>query len=225
MRSSPRTPPDRSPRCPFAGRWPHIARRPGGLVALAIQYGHLRTVLDTDIAGGYGTRSRRGIHDLLDIETALSTAETAADLNDRFTQGEGVSGPAARQALHQASTVRRFEGTTVKADFARMYLARDRTVLYDNPHALLLCCYKRDLALCERPADSTTPALDRCVPGCTNTVRTDRHALQLLVRADNLERQALHHPQPVADRLRATADRLRGLAAAHDHTRITHGES
>ncbi|MET8453512.1 hypothetical protein [Streptomyces sp. NPDC005209] len=62
----------------------HIARRPGGLVALAIQYGHLRTVLDTDVAGSYGTRSRRGIHDLIDIETALSTAETAADLNERY---------------------------------------------------------------------------------------------------------------------------------------------
>ncbi len=115
----------------------HIARQPGGLVALAIQYGHLRTVLDTDVSGGYGTRSRRGIHDLIDIETALSTAQTAADLHERYSRGEGVSGPAARQALHQASTVRRFKGTTVKADFARKYLARDGSVLYDNPTP---CC-------------------------------------------------------------------------------------
>lgn len=199
----------------------HIARRPGGLVALAIQYGHLRAVLDTDVAGGYGTRSRRGIHDLIDIESALSTAETAADLHERYNRGEGISGPAARQALHQASTVRRFEGTTVKADFARKYLARDGTILYDNPHALLLCRYKRDLALCERPAGSVTPALDRCVTGCANTVRTDHHAQQLRDRADSLAGQALHHPRPIADRLHATAGRLRDLADTHDRTRIT----
>jgi integrase len=199
----------------------HIARQPGGLVALAIQYGHLRTVLDTDVAGGYGTRSRRGIHDLIDIETALSTADTAADLHERYSRGEGVSGPAARQVLHQASTAHRFEGTTVKADFARKYLSRDGTVLYDNPHALLLCRYKRDLALCERTTDNDAPALDRCVAGCGNMVRTDLHAQQLRTRADSLTRQATHQPQPIARRLLTAADRLRALADTHDRTRIT----
>ncbi|MER5227098.1 hypothetical protein [Streptomyces flaveus] len=199
----------------------HIARQPGGLVALAIQYGHLRTVLDTDVASGYGTRSRRGIHDLIDIETAISTAETAADLHERYNRGEGASGPAARQALNQASTIRRFEDTAVKADFARKYLARDGTVLYDNPHALLLCRYKRDLALCERSASSTTPALDRCVTGCANTVRTDHHAQQLRDRADSLASRALNLPQPIADRLLVTAGQLRNLADTHDRTRIT----
>jgi hypothetical protein len=38
----------------------HITRRPGGLVALAIQYGHLRT----SVTAGYAARSRGGIHDL-----------------------------------------------------------------------------------------------------------------------------------------------------------------
>ncbi len=199
----------------------HIARQPGGLVALAIQYGHLRTVLDTDVAGGYGTRSRRGIHDLIDIETTLHTAHTAADLHERYSRGEGVSGPAARQALHQARTAHRFEGTTVKADFARKYLSRDGAVLYDNPHALLLCRYKRDLALCERTTDQTAPALDRCVAGCGNMVRTDLHAQQLRARADSLARQASHQPHPIARRLLTAADRLRGFADTHDRTRIT----
>ncbi|WP_225828940.1 hypothetical protein [Streptomyces naphthomycinicus] len=196
----------------------HISRQPGGLVALAIQYGHLRTVLDTDIAGGYGTRSRRGIHDLIDIETALSTAETAADLHKRYNRGEGVSGPAARQALHQASTTPRFEGTTVKADFARKYLSRDGAVLYDNPHALLLCRYKRDLALCERTTGHDVPALDRCVAGCGNMVRTDIHAQKLRAQADRLARQAAHQPDPIARRLLATSGRLRGFADTHDRT-------
>ncbi|MGW8883916.1 hypothetical protein [Streptomyces sp. NPDC055749] len=64
-------------------------------------------------------------------------------------------------------------------------------------------------------------SLDRCVAGCANTVRTDLHARQLRDRADTLTGQAVHHPQPIADRLLATAGRLRGLADTHDRTRIT----
>ncbi|MFH8383485.1 hypothetical protein ACH4E7_21470 [Kitasatospora sp. NPDC018058] len=52
----------------------HIARQPGGLVALAIQYGHMRTVLDARTSARYGTRSRGGIHTVLDVETALAAA-------------------------------------------------------------------------------------------------------------------------------------------------------
>ncbi|MFE7439430.1 hypothetical protein ACFU7X_03025, partial [Streptomyces chartreusis] len=70
----------------------HIARRPGGLVALAIQYGHMRTV----VSAGYASRSRDGIHDLLDVETARATVDTLATLNADLSEGIGISGPAAR---------------------------------------------------------------------------------------------------------------------------------
>ncbi|HEX8006500.1 MAG TPA: hypothetical protein VF482_08735, partial [Trebonia sp.] len=56
----------------------HVARRPGGLIALAIQYGHMRTVLDARTSSGYASRSRDGIHSVLDVETALAAADTAA---------------------------------------------------------------------------------------------------------------------------------------------------
>ncbi|WP_275467375.1 hypothetical protein [Streptomyces noursei] len=51
-----------------------IARRPGGLIALAIQYGHMRTALDARTSAGYASRSRDGIHSVLDIETARPPA-------------------------------------------------------------------------------------------------------------------------------------------------------
>lgn len=57
----------------------HIARRPNGLVALAIRYGHLRTTLVSD---GYASRSRGGIHELIDVETVRAVADTVADLKD-----------------------------------------------------------------------------------------------------------------------------------------------
>ncbi|ATW50848.1 integrase [Streptomyces peucetius] len=208
----------------------HIARRPGGLVALAIQYGHMRTALTTDVSGGYGTRSRDGIHNVIALETALATAEAAAGLHEHFEGGGGVSGPAARRALIEAATGPRFEGREVKKDFtrkykeARKYLARDGAVLYDNPHALLLCLYKQDRALCARDGIKDAPTLDACVPGCGNTVRTDEHAVQLRSKADFLDKQAAHTPQPVGNRLRANADKLRSFADEHDRTRITRQE-
>ncbi|MCX4789696.1 integrase [Streptomyces sp. NBC_01221] len=210
----------------------HVARRPGGLVALAIQYGHMRTALNTEVSGGYGTRSRGGIHDVLALETALATAETAADLHDRFENGDGVSGPAARRALVEAATSRRFEGREIKTDFARKYaaarryLARDGAVLYDNPHALLLCLYKHDRALCQREgAGDDAPTLDRCVPGCGNALRTDEQAALLRERAERIDKQAAFTPKPMGDRLRANADKLRSFADEHDETRFTRQEA
>ncbi|MGW2540683.1 integrase, partial [Kitasatospora sp. NPDC001574] len=202
----------------------HIARRPGGLVALAIQYGHLRTALDTETSGRYGNRARGGIHSVIDIETALGVAETAADLREHFAAGGGVSGPAARRALLQAANTPRFEGRRITARFARTFLGRDGTVLYDNPHALLLCLYRSDTALCAREGARDVPSLDRCVPGCGNTVRTDHHADQLRAHADQLHRRARHTPEPIAERLRTNATRLQSWADEHDRTRLTEPE-
>ncbi|GAA3380902.1 hypothetical protein GCM10020367_70080 [Streptomyces sannanensis] len=130
----------------------HIARRPGGLIALAIQYGHMRTIQDARTSSGYGSRTRRGIHSVLDVETALAAADTAAHLRDRVAADEKVSGPAARRALTAAATTPRFEGRIVPRTFAKKaakFLARDGVVLYDNPDAFLICAFKHDNALCD----------------------------------------------------------------------------
>ncbi len=94
-------------------------------------------------------------------------------------------------------------------------------MIYDNPHALVLCHYKRERALCHRDGVRDTPSLDRCVPGCGNIARTDQQAAQLRERAARLENQAASVPQPVSDRLRASAASLREQADKHDRTRIT----
>jgi hypothetical protein len=97
-------------------------------------------------------------------------------------------------------------------------------MIYDNPHALVLCHYKRDRALCHRDGIKDTPTLDHCVPGCGNIARTDQQAAQLRERALALENQAAHVPQPIGDQLRASAARLRDQARKHDRTRITTGK-
>jgi hypothetical protein len=202
----------------------HIARRPNGLVALAIQYGHMRTALGQWATEGYASRSRDGIHDLIDLETARATADTIAALREDLQNGGGISGPAALRAIRAAATASRFAGITITLASARKLLKNEDAMIYDNPHALVLCHYKRDKALCHRDGVRDTPSLDRCVPGCGNIARTGQQAAQLRERAFALESQAEHVPQPVGDRLRATAARLRALASKHDQTRITASE-
>ncbi|MGW0545693.1 integrase [Streptomyces altiplanensis] len=202
----------------------HIARRPGGLIALAIQYGHMRTVLDARTSSGYASRSRRGMHSVLDVETALAAADTAAHLRDRVAAGEKVSGPAARRALTAAATTPRFEGRIVPTTFAKkaaVFLARDGVVLYDNPDAFLICAFKRDNALCEPDPGATAPRQYACQQGCGNTVRTDTHALQMRDQADEIDRKAVVVPEKLAQRLGRNADNLRKMADAHDATAQT----
>jgi hypothetical protein len=199
----------------------HIGRRPGGLIALAIQYGHMRTALDARTSSGYGSRSRGGIHSVLDIETALAAADTAAKLRDQAAAGEKVSGPAARRALTAAATTPRFEGRIVPATFATKaaaFLARDGTVLFDNPDALLICAFERENALCEPAPEANAPRQYDYRPGCGNAVRTDTHARLLRERAAEIDQLATAAPGPIARRLTAAAARLRNTATTHETT-------
>ncbi|MDH6522191.1 integrase [Streptomyces sp. SAI-090] len=194
----------------------HIARRPGGLVALAIQYGHMRTALDARTSASYGNRGRRGFHGELDVETALAAAQTAARLRDAVAAGEKISGPAARRAIIGATSMPRFEGALTTPKAAAKFLSRDGLVLFDNPDSFLICAFKRDTALCEPDPGATSPNQFACQLGCGNAVRSDSHARAAREHADRLETKAAHLPQPLGDRLRLTADRFRGLADAHD---------
>ena len=71
---------------------------------------------------GYGSRSRDGIHDLIDLETARAVADTVAALHDDLENGGGVSGPAARRAIRAAAKAPRFAGTPITLASARKLL-------------------------------------------------------------------------------------------------------
>ncbi|WP_406140242.1 hypothetical protein OH828_26750 [Streptomyces anulatus] len=225
-RSSEIIPPD--PHGPVgAGRfrrtlaW-HIARRPGGLVALAVQYGHMRTL----ISEGYAARSRGGIRDLLDFETARTVAENLSNINEAMHQGEGVSGPAARRLIHASVTEhQRFGGMIATTRQARGLLADPTLNVFENEEAFLLCNYDREKALCHpsRGGSDEAPSLDRCRSRCVNIARTDHHADRMAAAAENLRTQAASPllPEPLAERLRAKAEHLEELAVQHRAGRIT----
>lgn len=199
----------------------HIARRPGGLAALAVQYGHLRTV----VSQGYSSRSRDGIHKLIDIETARDVAERLSDLNEAIDNNEGISGPAARRLMDAAARAHhRFGGIITTHRQARALLDDPGLTVFENQRAFLLCNYARDKALCNPGrAKTDTPSLDRCQPRCANVARTDHHAARMLQHAGQLRAQAGAMPTPLADRLRAEAEALTARAEQHLNNRINDG--
>ncbi|MGW1438567.1 integrase [Streptomyces griseus] len=195
----------------------HIARRPGGLVALAVQYGHMRTL----ISEGYGARSRGGIHDLLDFETARKVAEHLSEVHEAIQNGEAVSGPAARRLIDAAAQEHsRFGGIIASVRQARSLLADPTMHVFENAETFLFCNYDRAKALCHpgRGGKNETPSLDRCKTNCANIARTDEHARQLKKAADSLGQQATSGlvPEPLADRIQERAQALSQLAYQHE---------
>lgn len=201
----------------------HIARRPGGLVALAIQYGHLRTL----VSEGYSSRQRGGIHDMLDLETARAVAEHLSEVHDALHHGEGVSGPAARRLLQAAQEQHhRFGGIIATPRQAKALLSDPALTVFENADAYLICNYDPHKAPCNPNAESSrrasAPSLDRCQATCPNIARTDTQARQLRALAERLCNEAASPltPQPLADRLRNHMTALIDLANKHDRTRI-----
>lgn len=202
----------------------HIARRPGGLIALAVQYGHLRTI----VSQGYAARQRGGIHELLDFETARAAAEHLSDVHDALQRGEGVSGPAAQRLIAAARTEHhQFGGIVTTHRQAKALLNDPALTVFENHEAYLTCNYDPSRALCNPNNDNgkgaQAPSLDRCRNNCPNIARTDTNARQLRIKAEQLRAQAAAAltPVPVADRLSQRARRLDEIADTHDHTRIT----
>ncbi|QSB22125.1 hypothetical protein [Curtobacterium sp. 24E2] len=200
----------------------HIANQPGGLVALAVQYGHLRTA----ISEGYASRVRDGIQDLVDFETARSIAYRLSDAAESFDNGVGVSGPSALrfvEALREQTA--QFGGIVASQRQARSLLNNTKLTVFQNADAFLWCNFKNDTALCLIDRDdadrATTPRLDRCKANCSNVARTDSDASALRLTAASFRQQATHMPRPAADRLNARADDLVDQADMHDRDRFT----
>ncbi|MFC9863245.1 MULTISPECIES: hypothetical protein [unclassified Streptomyces] len=99
-------------------------------------------------------------------------------LHDDLACGEGISGPAARRAIHAAAQAPTFAGSIRALRQARDILDNALTV-YDNPRSFLMCVYNRERALCHRLDTAETPSLDWCWPTCANVARTDQHPAQL----------------------------------------------
>ncbi|WP_158297077.1 site-specific integrase [Zhihengliuella sp. ISTPL4] len=200
----------------------HIANQPGGLVALAVQYGHLRTA----ISEGYASRVRNGIHDLIDFETARSIALRLSEMSEAADAGEEISGPAAfRLATALRERNAGFPGLVTSQRQASLLLSNPDLTIFDSDDALFVCAFDRDTARCLSDTEEAfAPRIDLCHPNCTNIARMDRHATRLRLSATRLRGDAEVLPAPAAERLRIRASELDQVAQMHDEQRRAIGE-
>ena len=203
----------------------HIARLPGGRIALAIQYGHLRTIATSE---GYSGRARHGLARVLDIETAAAMVGYLQHVSERLDVGEAVSGPAAPRLMNAArDAATRYEGMFLSPRQARVLLADPAMQVHDNPRAFLACNYDPAKALCHpgRAAGKAAahPDLDRCNPACANIARTGEHIAALTTETARLRAEAASPlaPEPIRQRLTQRADALEHIAERHARTGIT----
>ncbi len=194
-----------------------IARKPRGLVAAAIQYGHLKVQMTLGYAGTYAS----GFPDDLAFEEWLARLDLLADAHGRLEAGEHVSGTAADLYRHRIEAVQRFAGHTLRTHReARILLANPDLQIY--PGMGMTCVFDPNRAACRLASDDTntrrTPDLSDCRPSCGNIARTDRDIDHLHAEAQRL-RDLVDDPLAPPLRLareRQELERLKAIITQHD---------
>ncbi len=162
-----------------------IARRPGGVIAGALQYRHHRV----QMFEGYAGTSASGFRDEVESEEALARCDKlgalAADPACRT-----LTGPAAEEAesrLAAFATLGPFAGKII-TDPKRLarHLRQHDPHIY--PGTYVTCIYNPDRALCTRGDDSNGPSLNDCVPlQCRNVALAPDNRLALRQRLRGLD--------------------------------------
>lgn len=164
-----------------------ICRRPRGLVACALQYGHLHVLQSLGYSGTYAS----GFPDELAMEEWLARLDDLHDAEQKLHDGEHVSGPAADAYRARVSgATAKFAGRVIRSGRqAKAVLANPALQIY--PGKGMTCVFDPAQALCQIRAassgdDRRTPDLDDCQPGCRDIARTDRDIDAIRQRAEHL---------------------------------------
>jgi hypothetical protein len=150
-----------------------IARQPGGVIAGAMQYRHLRV----QMFEGYAGTSESGFRDEVQAEEAIARGEKLGDLILNHDHHR-LSGPAAEEAEARLAEFERhvqFHGKVFN-DAKRMKRHMDRHDPHVYPGAFVTCIYNADRALCRRSDEEDGPSLPDCVPlRCRNVALTEEN--------------------------------------------------
>lgn len=196
-----------------------IYRRPGGRIALGIQYGHLRGH-STD---GYGSRVASGLRDVFPMEEALAAAEYLEAAATRLDDGESVTGPAAQRYLDGVRLYhRQFGGRYLTNRQAAALNANPRLRIYDNSEQFVTCCYDQSKALCHPDRNKSarveaSPDITNCQPNCGNIARTDRNIADVEVAIEQAREEIVSPaiPLPLKVRLEQRIDSLNRIVDHH----------
>jgi integrase len=198
-----------------------IVRQPRGLVAGAIQYGHVQVQMTLGYSGTYAS----GFPDEYAFEDWLLRLEQFAEAEQRLGAGEHVSGPAAatyRQRTHDARE--RFAGRVLTSTRQAADLLANPT-LQIYPGKGMTCVFDPAKAKCQLKGSGDdarrTPDLSDCRPGCHNIARTDRNIEEIRRQAEELREPAADplSPEPRRRREAQTLLRLERILDEHQQSR------
>ncbi|MFF9627277.1 hypothetical protein [Streptomyces griseosporeus] len=197
-----------------------LVRKPRGLVAAAIQYGHIRVQMTLGYSGTYAS----GFPDELVFEEWLARLDQLAEAREHLAAGEHVSGPAADRYRQRVTAAARFAGRV-------LHTRRDAATLLANPDLMIYagsgmtCVLDPARAACLLAADEDsprrTPDLDDCRPTCVNIARTERDINTVRARAARL-RAIVDDPAapPIRhQRERRELERLTRILTDHDEAK------
>ena len=199
-----------------------IARQPGGVIAGAMQYRHLRV----QMFEGYAGTSASGFRAEVEAEDAISRGEKLARIaihaeHHRLT---GPAGTEAEARLADFGAPEPFTGTVV-TDRRRLLRIMRRHEPHIYPGTFVTCVYHPDRALCRRHDGNDHPCLSNCVPlECRNVALTQDNRAALREHLTILDRQ-LTNPARLAPLVRHRLQQQRDQLAAILTTHVDGAES
>ncbi|MEU1941975.1 integrase [Streptomyces sp. NPDC020125] len=196
-----------------------IVRRPRGLIAAALQYGHVDTKVTLNYAGAPDTE---WLQDLA-VEKLELVLEQISDDARRLAAGEHVSGPSADEYRRRVADSADFPGRTVISPRSaeRLLAGTDPQVHHGEG---MTCVWRPETAACRASRlaqglpEPAGPDESECRSTCTNLAFTDRDITRRKQDLLDLEAAASDPlaPLPLRDRAAAQAERITSLVHRHE---------
>ena len=197
-----------------------IVRRPRGLIAAALQYGHVDTKVTLNYAGAPDTEWLQDVA----VEKLELVLEQISEDAQRLEAGEHVSGPSADTYRRRVTEAAHFPGRTVVSprSAARLLTSTDPQVHHGEG---MTCVWRPETAACRAArlaqglSEPSGPDESECRSTCTNLAFTDRDIARRKQELRDLEsaRDNPLAPQPLRDRAAAQAERVADLIHRHEH--------
>ncbi|MEU2248524.1 integrase [Streptomyces sp. NPDC019224] len=201
-----------------------IVRRPRGLVAAALQYGHVATKVTLSYAGASNTS---WMEDLAVERLELLVEQSEEDWR-LLGEGEHISGPSASEYKSRVTRARQFVGRAISRtrNIERFLAQVDPSIHHGEG---MTCVWRAETAACRNtkltqglPANDA-PDEAECQSACQNLAYTDRDITQLHERLAALEAGAADAlaPRPLRDRAAAQATQVKKVLDRHNATKST----
>ncbi|MBT2448026.1 integrase [Streptomyces sp. ISL-43] len=199
-----------------------IVRRPRGLIAAALQYGHVDTKVTLNYAGAPDTEWLQDVA----VEKLELVLEQISEDARRLAAGEHVSGPSADEYRRRVSGTADFPGRTVISprSAARLLASTDPQVHHGEG---MTCVWRPETAACRTARlaqglpEPAGPDESECRSTCTNLAFTDRDIARRKqdLRASQANAADPLAPRPLRDRAAAQAERTAALVHRHEQHR------